>query len=80
MAGNYLFEAFLETGMFSTGMSISPLSWSEIQAYAALTKIVTEPHEARLIKQMSEAYLEGYHEGSGDALSSPPWDGALVEY
>jgi len=72
-AGSYLFEAFCELGMVQSGLSgLLPLSWTEIDAFARLTKAFAEPWEARLIRRLSNAYLEGHRLGA-DPVGIPPW-------
>lgn len=71
-AGQYLVEAFNELGRVSSGFSMIPLTWAEIDAYARLTGEITERFEARALRRMSVAYIEGYRL-SEDEFSIPPW-------
>lgn len=73
-AGGYLVRAFQEIGRLSIGFSLAPLTWAEIDAYARLTGEIKEPFEAKIIRRMSEAYLEGFRAGE-DEFSIPPWAG-----
>lgn len=40
------------------------LSWAEIQAYASLTREISEPWEARWIREASIAYLDELARGA----------------
>jgi hypothetical protein len=71
-AGQYLVEAFNELGRVSAGFSMIPLTWGEIDAYARLTGEISERFEARALRRMSAAYIEGYRL-SEDEFSIPPW-------
>lgn len=53
-----------------------PLTWGEIQAYAATSFSLTAL-EAAGLRQMSAAYLSGYRNGD-NPLARPPWDGAPI--
>lgn len=39
------------------------LDYTDLYHYAAMTKSLSEPWEARTVVAMSEAYLRGLHEG-----------------
>jgi hypothetical protein len=72
-AGQYLADAFGEIGRItSTGFGPVPLTWAEIDAYARQTGTLSEPWEARCLRAMSHAYLEGLEIGK-NALGREPW-------
>ena len=78
----YLLDAANELGWASSsGMGPSPLPWGEIHAYAAATGQNLAPWEARALRIMSEAYVNGY--ASESDLDPARWDrftGALIPF
>ena len=74
MAGRYLVEAFHESGrVLRTMDGPMPLSWAEIDAFARQTGAISEPWEARCLRSMSMAYLEGLKVGE-NPLGRAPWE------
>lgn len=56
----------------AAGMGVAPLSWQTLHAWQSVTGVVLPPWEARLIRQLSVAYVaEGRRAESENA--SPPW-------
>ena len=59
--GAYLIEAIERLGWIEqSGMSIEPLRWTEIKAYADLTGDIAKRWEFNLIRDMSVAFIRGY--------------------
>lgn len=71
-AGEYLLQAWTDLGRVETtpGLGSGPLRFAEIEAGCPWT---TEA-ERRVIRQMSEHYLQGIEIGK-DVLGIPPWEG-----
>ena len=75
VAGRYLAEAFRDLGRFtSTGFGPVPLTWTEINAFACQTGVISEPWEARCVRDMSVAFLDGIEVGK-NPLGKAPWGG-----
>lgn len=69
-AGDYLVEAFAELGMVSaTADGMLPIQWSEIEAFARVERL--RPDEAKLMRTMSVAYLDGRDAGMSPLGKSP---------
>ena len=49
-------------------------SWLEIDAMDRQLGLNLEPDEARMIRQMSNAYIEGYHHGKEAMALAPVYD------
>lgn len=62
----------------NSGMNATPLSWVTIDAWKRSTGVRIPPWEARLIRQLSEAYLA---EGRKAEVEScpPPWRGRITQ-
>lgn len=74
-AGRYLVEAFRDLGRFSsTGFGPAVLTWAEIDAFARQTNAITDPWEARSLREMSAAFIEGLEIGK-NPLGRAPWEG-----
>jgi hypothetical protein len=56
----------------STGMGPAPLSWSEIGAWQASTGVLLAPWEAKLLRQLSIAYLSETRRAESENCP-PPW-------
>ena len=71
-AGQYLLQAWADLGRVEVnpGLGAGPLRFAEIAAGCPWT---TEA-ERRVIRKMSEAYIEGDKVGK-DVLGVAPWDG-----
>ena len=72
--GQYILAAWHELGRMEVAFGRMPLSWSEIDAYARMTRAITEPWEARVIRDMSREYIAGLDLGA-DPLAIEPWTG-----
>lgn len=69
----------MEIGLHqSTGMGIAPLSWSEIQAWAQMTRTLPSPADVRLIRQLSVEYVAESHRAD-DENAPPPWRAPISE-
>jgi hypothetical protein len=55
----------------STGMGLSPLSFTEIKAYMELTASPLTPDEVLLIRKMSQAYVSNVQ--NRDPQTKPPY-------
>lgn len=70
--GRHLVDALSDLGRYHTSDGgRSPLTWAEIGAYASATGLISEAWEMRIVREMSEAYLQGLNEGV-NPLSIPP--------
>jgi len=64
----YLVSAFQELGMVGRGgMSISPVSWQEIESYIRLTGSWLSSWDAQMLMEMSRAYVNWRNTGSEQA-------------
>lgn len=70
-SGAYLEAAWREIGMASIGFGLEPLRWSEIDAYARMTGEIEHAWEARVLRDMSIAYVRWRKLGE-DALCMTP--------
>lgn len=68
----YMVHLFYEAGMSNkTGMSVTPLSWLEIDAWKRLTQRELDLWEILTIMSMSEAYVNEYHSATDKSRSAP---------
>lgn len=69
----HVIARLIEVGLTGTnGMGPTPLSWIEIDAWQRLTCLELMPWEARLLRQLSTAYVaEGLRAEAENCL--PPW-------
>ena len=75
----HIIQWWIETGVTgSNGMSATVLSWAEIAAWQANTSIKLSSWEARLIRALSQAYVQ-QSRISEDEACPPPWRGAVTE-
>ena len=78
----YLIDAAAEMGWCSgNGLGASALTWTEIGAYAKATGQRFAPWEARTLRNMSAAFVEGYT--TKNPLDPARWDryaGALIPF
>lgn len=51
--------------------NLRPVAWSEIDALDRQLSLGLEPWEARHIRRMSEAYIEGLHRGKTPMVAAP---------
>ncbi|WP_239016837.1 phage tail assembly chaperone [Sphingomonas ginkgonis] len=75
----HLINRLIEIGIAETGgMGPSTLSWREIGEWQRLTGVELEPWEARLIRDLSAAYIA---EGrlAEDHNCPPPWRAAITQ-
>lgn len=65
-AGQYLLDALYEAGPVKSDPLAGSvaLDWTDLHAYVALTGAISEPWEARALRDMSQAYERGMREGS----------------
>lgn len=69
----HIIARLTEIGMTeAVGMGVGPLSWVSIDAWKRGTGIRIPPWEARLIRQLSEAYLAEGRKAE-DETCPPPW-------
>ena len=67
----YLIDWLLEAGPDMPGaMGATPLSWTEIDAWARLTGREVAPWEAELLRHLSIAFVQQYQEAK--AIDCPP--------
>lgn len=72
-AGGYLIRCFSELGRIgNNGFGPQPLSWAEIEAYAAATEEISTPMEKRELRDMSKGYIRGLTLGK-DGLAIAPY-------
>ena len=65
----YLFNWFLEldAGRGGNGFGLNPLSYTEIQAWAALTRVGLAPWEVETIKRVDSVRIRVSNEKTGDS-------------
>lgn len=69
---SYFLELFMRAGrVHSGGMSITPLSYSELRDMAWVEGL--KPQEARVLRSMTLSYMEGVRRAKND-FALPPWD------
>lgn len=69
----YLLSLYFLSGQcIHTGMSITPLTWVEIEAFIRVNKLKLMLWEVELIKKMSEAYCAESHKAT-DPQRPPPY-------
>lgn len=71
--GGYIWDAFERLGIANVGMSMQPLAWAEIDAYARHSDGWIGSWEVNVIHDMSAAYVSAYIAGK-DPLAIPPWE------
>ena len=71
----YLLEMLMGDGLgwcsFDPMGGVEPLPWSEIDSFSRVTGLALEPWEARQLRSMSAAYVEGRHYGQKPMKVSP---------
>lgn len=73
IGGEYLLEAFLELGLCEPHPmgGEMPLSWLTLDAYARVSKSITEPWEYRTLRQMSVKFINAKQEGASIFAVAP---------
>lgn len=72
----HLLTWLIEIGLTeAAGMGVVPISWREIDAWANRTRIDLPPWEARLIRQLSSAYVAESKAAESESRP-PPWQTA----
>ncbi len=76
----HLTDWLIELGITeAAGMGAVPISWREMDAWVARTKVSPEPWEARLLRRLSSAYLAESREAESE-FRPPPWhDGVTMQ-
>lgn len=62
----------------TTGMGPAPLSWREIDAWCRRTRVDLAPWEARVIRQLSLAYIAEGRRAESDSCPAP-WRTAITQ-
>lgn len=75
----HFIEWFTDIGMVeSGGMGPAPLSWREISEWQANMAVTLEPWEAKLLRELSVAYLS--QKGNSECtLDPPPWTAGVTQ-
>lgn len=69
----HLIARLIEIGITeSTGMGPSPLSWRELSEWQHNTSVSLAPWEARLLRQLSRAYVAESRRAESETCP-PPW-------
>lgn len=69
----HILTRFIEMGITeSNGMGPSPLSWATIEGWQRITAVDLAPWEARLLRQMSLAYIAEGRKAEAENCP-PPW-------
>lgn len=69
----HIVARLIEIGLTeSNGMGPTPLSWREIAEWQRMTCTALDPWEARLIRQLSTAYIAESRRAE-DEHCAPPW-------
>lgn len=69
----HIIDRLAEIGMTeAAGMGVVPISWREIAAWSEMTGVVLDPWEARLLRQLSAAYVTE-HSRAEDESRAAPW-------
>jgi hypothetical protein len=72
-------ERLVEIGITgSNGMGATPLSWAEIGEWQRLTCVPLPPWEARLLRQLSLAYLSESRRAESENCP-PPWRAEITQ-
>lgn len=75
----HLLGHLIEMGLTeAAGMGSVPLSWREIAAWQENTCVQLEPWEARLIRNLSKAYLAEGHRAESENCP-PPWRAPVTQ-
>lgn len=69
----YLIDACEDAGFVGQGPEgmIVPLTWGEIRDYLSVIDAVSTEWEARMLRKISIAYVDGYRHGAHPASISP---------
>ena len=62
----------------TTGMGPAPLTWREIDAWCIRTRIHLPPWEARLLRQLSLAYIAEGRRAESETCP-PPWRAEVTQ-
>lgn len=62
----------------SGGMGVTPLDWTDIAAWAALTAWPITPGDAETIRELSRVYVSALHEWDEKAAPAPWRDAAAT--
>jgi hypothetical protein len=69
----HIVEWLIEIGLTdNSGMSATPLTWCEINAWCARTRVSPAPWEARLIRRLSSDYIAESRKAESETCP-PPW-------
>lgn len=78
-ADEYVLNVFFQLGICNRGgMSICPLSWSELKAFSELNRCDLSKWEAETVIMMSRQYCLWYRKGVKRDCSSPWFNGSQV--
>ena len=70
--GSYLIEYLLELGpALSSGGSVTPISYQDIQAFQNVIGLSLTPWEAETLRMLSREYVSEYHAARDPARVSP---------
>lgn len=69
---SYILDYLFEVGLYGVGgMSITPISWLEIQAWSQLVNVKLTPFEAQILKSLSKSFVDQYNLSDETLVPSP---------